>query len=459
MKTSLSQHLADNRDKHLNELLDWLKIPSISTLSEHRQDVRKAAIWAEKKLQEIGFPEVEIIEGEGHPLIYAQWLTDDAQPTLLIYGHFDVQPVDPLEEWRKPPFEPYVEDDNIYARGATDDKGQVMIVLAALEAWAKGEGKLPVNIKVLLEGEEEAGGASVESFVRNNGERLAADAALICDTHMNSVEQPSLIIGLRGILYTEIIVRGAKRDLHSGSYGGVAPNPIHALCLLLSRLKGEQGRIDVPGIYVSSVPVSDEEKNFWQKDAKSLEKRLLAEMGVAQLVGENHVSVHGRLGIRPTLEVHGIRGGFTGEGVKTVIPGEALAKVSLRLPAGLAPDQVFKQFEIAIQEKMPRGYKVKVRNLNSGEGVAVSPENRYISAAAEAITATYGVRPVFMREGGSIPITALFDSILGIPVVLMGFGLPDDGAHGPNEKFSLKQFYKGMETVAEFLGRVAKEQE
>lgn len=459
MNTSISHYLADNREKHLSELLDWLKIPSISTLSEHRQDVQKAAIWAEKKLQEIGFPEVEIIEGEGHPLVYAQWLTEDAHPTLLIYGHFDVQPVDPLEEWRKPPFEPYVEDDNIYARGATDDKGQVMIVLAALEAWAKGEGKLPINIKVLLEGEEEAGGASVESFVRNNSERLAADAALICDTHMNSVAQPSLIIGLRGILYTEITVRGAKRDLHSGSYGGVAPNPIHALCLLLARLKGEHGRIDVPGIYVSSVPVSDEEKDFWQKDRKSLEKRLLAEMGVDQLIGENHVSVHGRLGIRPTLEVHGIRGGFTGEGVKTVIPGEALAKVSLRLPAGLAPDQVFKQFEIAVQEKMPQGYTVKVRNLNSGEGVAVSPNNRYISAAAEAITAIYGVRPVFMREGGSIPITALFDSILGIPVVLMGFGLPDDGAHGPNEKLSLKQFYQGMETVADFLGRLAKGQE
>ncbi|MDJ0623942.1 MAG: dipeptidase [Desulfocapsaceae bacterium] len=454
MRTSLHQYLIDNREKNLEELLSWLKIPSISTLSEHRKDVKNAAEWAEKKLQEIGFPEVELIEGEGHPLVYAQWLTDNNQPTLLFYGHYDVQPADPLNEWHTPPFQPYIDKDNIYARGATDDKGQVMIVLAALEAWVKSEGKLPVNVKVLLEGEEEAGGASVEAFVREYGDRLTADAALICDTHMNSVDQPSLIIGLRGILYTEIIVKGAKRDLHSGSYGGVAPNPIHALCLLLSRLKGENGRIDIPGIYVSSVPVSDEEKDFWHRDAEALEKRLLKEMGVEQLVGEKHVSVHGRLGIRPTLEVHGIRGGFIGEGAKTVIPAEALAKVSLRLPAGSRPTEVFKQLEHAVQQKMPKGYTVVVRNLHSGDGVAVSPENRYINAAAEAIAEIYGVRPVFMREGGSIPITALFDSILHIPVVLMGFGLSDDGAHGPNEKFSLNQFYKGMDTVADFLGRL-----
>jgi len=457
MKTSLQQYLADNRGKYLEELLDWLRIPSISTLSEHREDVRNAADWAEKKLRGIGFGEVELIEGEGHPLVYAQWLKDSSQPTLLIYGHYDVQPVDPLDEWHKPPFEPYIDDDNIYARGATDDKGQVMVVLAALEAWVKGEGELPVNVKVLLEGEEEAGGAFVESFVRYHGDRLAADAALICDTHMNSVEQPSLIIGLRGILYTEIIVNGAKRDLHSGSYGGVAPNPIHALCLLLSRLKGENGRIDIPGIYVSSVPVSDEEKEFWRNDAEALQKRLLQEMGVEQLVGENHISVHRILGIRPTLEVHGIRGGFTGEGAKTVIPAEALAKVSLRLPAGLRPAEAFKQLENAVQEKMPSGYTVEVRNLHSGDGVAVSPDNRYVKAAAEAINDRYGVRPVFMREGGSIPITALFDSVLRIPVVLMGFGLPDDGPHGPNEKFSLNQFHRGMETVADFLGRLGAE--
>ena len=400
------------------------------------------------------FPRVELIEGEGHPLVYAEWLEHENQPTMLLYGHYDVQPVDPLKEWHHEPFAPYIDGEDIYARGATDDKGQVMVVLAALEAWAKTEGKPPVNVKVLLEGEEEAGGAFVEQFVHENGEKLKADGALICDTHMNSIEQPSLICGLRGILYTEIHVRGAASDLHSGSYGGVAPNPLHALCLLISRLKGEDGRIDIPGIYISSVEVTEEEKQFWQSNREALESRLLKEMGVGELVGENHILPHKRLGIRPTLEVHGIRGGFTAEGAKTVIPAEALAKISIRLPAGMKPEDVFLHFEKAVRQKMPHGYSVEVRNLHGGAGVSVSPDNPYIEAAAAAVEQIYGTRPVFMREGGSIPIASLFQEILSVPVVLMGFGLPEDGAHGPNEKISLSQLYNGIHTVAEYLDRL-----
>lgn len=455
MNESLQKYIEENKDNFVDELFSWLRIASISTLPEYREDVRAAALWAEDKLKKIGFPIVELIDGDGHPLVFAEYRAADDRPTILFYGHYDVQPVDPLAEWDKPPFEPYIANENVYARGACDDKGQVMVVLAAFEAWIRSEGKLPVNVKVLLEGEEEAGGAFVDSYVRSHGEKLQADVALICDTHMNGSDQPSIINGLRGILYTEILVRGARRDLHSGSYGGVAPNPLHALCLLLARLKGEDGRIDIPGIYVSPVEVSEEEKRFWEEDSAAMEERLRREMGVERLVGENHLPPQRRLGIRPTLEVHGIRGGFTGEGAKTVIPAEALAKVSMRLPAGMQPKRVFAQFERAVREKMPSGYMVEVRNLHSGEGISISPDNEYMRAAVAAIEHRYGTRPVFMREGGSIPIAALFDTILQIPVVLMGFGLPDDGAHGPNEKFSLSQFVKGILTVADYLGRIA----
>ena len=456
MDVNISKYIEDNKEKHIEELFTWLKIPSISTLSEHADDVRSAALWGKSKLEKIGFPLTELIEGEGHPIVYGEWQVDDDMPTLLIYGHYDVQPVDPLSEWNKPPFEPYVDRGNIYARGASDDKGQVMIVLAALEAFAKVQGQLPVNVKVLLEGEEEAGGASVGKYVYDNKERLKADAALICDTHMNSIDQPSIITGLRGILYTEIYVQGARKDLHSGSYGGVAPNPLHALCLLISRLKGEDGRINIPGIYVSSLDVPEEEKHFWQKNKDDLEQRLLDEMGVKMLVGENHMLPHKRIGIRPTLEVHGIRGGFVGEGAKTVIPAEALAKISVRLPAGMQPNMVFQQLEKVIKEKIPKGYKVEIRNLHGGSGVSVSSDNKYVQDAVAALESTYKIRPVYMREGGSIPIAALFDEVLQMPVVLMGFGLPDDGVHGPNEKFSISQFYKGICTVADYLERLAK---
>jgi acetylornithine deacetylase/succinyl-diaminopimelate desuccinylase-like protein len=455
MDVNISEYIEDNKDNHIEELLTWLRMPSISTLSEHAGDVRTAALWAKNKLEKTGFPCTELVEGQGHPLVYGEWQVDEEKPTLLFYGHYDVQPVDPLAEWNKPPFEPYIKDGNIYARGASDDKGQVMIVLAALEAWAKAKGNLPVNVKILLEGEEEAGGAFVGKYVYQNKERLKADTALICDTHMNSVEQPSIITGLRGILYTEIHVRGAKKDLHSGSYGGVAPNPLHALCLLISRLKGEDGRIDIPGIYVSSLNVAEEEEHFWQKNKADFETRLIEEMGVEMLVGENHVLPHKRIGTRPTLEVHGIRGGFVGEGAKTVIPSEALAKISIRLPADMQPNEVFLQFEKVIREKMPKGYKIEVRNIHGGSGVSVSSKNTYVQNAAAALEATYKIKPVYMREGGSIPIAALLDEVLQMPVVLMGFGLPDDGVHGPNEKFSVSQFHKGIHTVADYLGRLA----
>jgi acetylornithine deacetylase/succinyl-diaminopimelate desuccinylase-like protein len=454
MAETREQYLDEHQERFVAQLIEWLAIPSISTLSENQDDVYMAAEWVRNRLVHIGFSAVRTIPTNGHPLVYTEWLSDPEQPTLLVYGHYDVQPVDPVEEWHTPPFEPTLRDGNIYCRGASDDKAQIMLVLAALESWIHVDGGLPVNVKILLEGEEEAGGAGVEKFVRKNPELLKADAVLICDTHMVDSEQPSLINGLRGILYTEIAVTGPKTDLHSGSYGGVAPNPVHALCVLISRLKGEDGLINIPELYENLPDVNPAEKEFWDNDPLQVEASLREEMGVEQLVGEAGYSPLERLGVRPTLEVHGIRGGFTGQGAKTVIPAEAVAKVSLRLPASFLPKEVFGWLEKAVKNNMVAGHRVRLTNLHGGRGVSVNPENSYIRAAADALKAVYGKEPVFMREGGSIPIAALFDEILHAPVVLMGFGLPDDGAHAPNEKFSLGQYRHGMKTVAEFIGRI-----
>ncbi len=449
-----NDYLDENYDRFLDELKTWLRIPSISTLKEHTGDVHRAAEWAEKKLKSIGFPLVEHITTKRHPLVYGEWLRHRDQPVILIYGHYDVQPVDPVEEWESNPFEPVVRDGNIYCRGACDDKAQIMLVLAALEAWSHTETGLPVNVKVLLEGEEESGGESIDIFVHKETGKLQADVALICDTHILSPHQPSLINGLRGILYTEIAVTGAQSDLHSGTYGGVAPNPIHALCIVINKLKGEDGKINIPELEEAITATSPEEKKFWQEDPLGLNDALLEEMGVEQLIGERDYPPLERLGVRPTLEVHGIRGGFTAEGAKTVIPAEALAKVSMRLPAGMEPGIVFEWLKKAVEEYTPAGHRMTITNLAGGEGVAVAQDNPYIKAASSSLEKVYGIPPVFMREGGSIPIAALFDKLLKVPVVLMGFGLPDDSAHAPNEKFSLDQFAKGMQTVAEFLGRI-----
>lgn len=454
--TTRNKYLDDNQNRFIEQLMEWLAIPSISTLSEHKDDVGKAADWVRNRLTAIGFPTSQIIATKGHPLVFAEWQVDDRQPTLLIYGHYDVQPVDPIEQWNSPPFQPTIRAGNMYCRGASDDKGQIMLVLAALEAWIKEDGALPVNIKILLEGEEEAGGASIATYVQENPELLRADAVLICDTHMVHADQPSLVTGLRGVLYTEIAVTGASTDLHSGSYGGVAPNPIHALCVLISRLKGEDGVIRIPELAAAIPAATAAEKLFWQEDPLHIEKALCTEMGVVELVGEKDYPPLERIGLRPTLEVHGIRGGFTAEGAKTVIPASAMAKISLRLPAGLEPNVVFGWLEKAVQQHMPAGHTVQLTNLHAGKGFYIPPGDPALLAAADALELIYGKAPVFMREGGSIPIASLFKEVLHVPVVLMGFGLPDDTIHAPNEKFSLEQFSKGMKTVAEFLGRLTR---
>ncbi len=329
-----------------------------------------------------------------------------------------------------------------------------MLVFKALESLMSVNGTLPVNVRVLIEGEEEAGGESIEHYVKTSPEHLKCDAAFICDTGMPAKDIPALVSGLRGIIYTEVEVQGAKRDLHSGSYGGVAPNPLHALAIIISRLKDADGHIHIPGLYDKLRKPTHEEKEFWQNDPLHINESLLEEMGVSQLSGELEYPPLERISARPTFEVHGIIGGFVGEGAKTVIPAVAKAKISLRLPADLKSDEVFTLFERAVKDVAPPDVTVTVRNLHGGEGILVTPDSPPIKAAMEALKETYGKDPVFLREGGSIPIAALFYELLGVPVVLMGFALPDDSVHAPNEKYSLDQFFKGVRTVASFLEKM-----
>ncbi len=450
----LATYIAENEDRFLEELKDWLRIPSISTEPEHAGDIRRAAEYAADQLKHIGMEHVEVIQTQGHPLVYGEWLKAADKPTILIYGHYDVQPVDPVNLWDTPPFEPTIRNGNIYSRGACDDKGQVMLVFKALESLIRVHGTLPVNVKVLIEGEEECGGESIEHYVRTNPERLHCHSAFICDTHMPAKDIPALISGLRGIVYTEVEVQGARRDLHSGSYGGVAPNPLHALAIIISRLKDADGHIHIPGLYDKLRKPTHAEKSFWQHDPLHINEALLEEMGVSQFSGELEYPPMERISARPTLEVHGIVGGFTGEGAKTVIPATATAKISLRLPADLQSREVFTLFEQAVKDVAPADVTVKVRNIHGGEGLLVTPDTPPMVAAAAALKEVYGKDPVFLREGGSIPIAALFNDILNVPIVLMGFGLPDDNLHAPNEKYSLDQFFKGIRTVASFLQKM-----
>lgn len=453
--TPIDAYITEHENQFLEDLKGWLRIPSISTIPEHTSDIRQAAEYAAGQLRAAGLERAEVLPAAGHPLVYGEWLKAPGKPTLLIYGHYDVQPVDPVELWTHPPFEPTVQNGNLYCRGASDDKGQAMLCIKALESLMQVNGALPLNVRVLFEGEEEAGGASIEHYVKTYPERLRCDAVFICDTHMPSKEIPALIYGLRGITYAEIEVQGARRDLHSGSYGGVAPNPLHSLAIIISRLKDVDGHIHIPGLYEKLRRPTTDEKTFWQEDPLHIGTSLLQEMGVSQFSGEQEYPPLERIWARPTLEVHGIAGGFTGEGAKTVIPAVAKAKISLRLPPPLRSSEVLALLERAVQEYAPADVTVRVHNVHGGEGALVSPESKPMQAASAALKEVYGREPVLMREGGSIPIAALFDEMLHAPIVLMGFGLPDDNLHAPNEKYSLDQFFNGMRTVTRFLQKLA----
>jgi acetylornithine deacetylase/succinyl-diaminopimelate desuccinylase-like protein len=451
MSQAVDAFVQQNRGRLLEELMEFLRIPSISTLPENRGDIDRAAQFAAAAMRSAGLENVAIIQGEKHPLVRADWLHAPGKPTVLCYGHYDVQPVDPIEEWSTPPFEPTLRNGNLYARGSADDKGQLYAHIKAVEALRAVHGQLPVNLKFLLEGEEEVGGESVAEYVAGNQEELRADVALVSDTAMYAEGMPSLCIGLRGLVYMEVEAFGPARDLHSGNYGGAAPNAVYALIELLSKAKNRRGVIQIPGIYDDVEPPAPAEKQSWESlpfDEKEFRKK---EVGSKSLTGEPGYSVLERIWARPTFEVHGIAGGFTGAGAKTVIPAKATAKVSIRLVSKQDPDKVIEAFKAFVRKKTPKGVRTEVRVLSAAPAVLVNPDHPAVRTASEAFAAVFGKPTVFIRSGGSIPIVGEFAKHLGIPTVLMGFGLPDDGLHAPNEKFHLEQYYKGIVTVAHFF--------
>ncbi|NUN00076.1 MAG: dipeptidase [Bryobacteraceae bacterium] len=438
-------------DRFLEGLKSFLRIPSISTAPEHKDDIRKAAAFVAAELRSAGLGHVELIEGEGNPLVYGEWMGAPGKPTVLFYGHYDVQPPEPLEEWKTPPFEPDIRNDSIYARGASDDKGQTYIQIKAVESLIKTAGRLPVNVKFLIEGEEEVGGEHISNYVASKPARLQADAAVICDTEMFAPELPTICVGLRGIVYGELVVQGADHDLHSGVYGGAAPNAIQAAAEILCALKDREGHIMIPNFYDRVRPPSEKEREAWARLPFNENEYRTKEMGASALVGEPEVPLFERLWARPTLEVHGIRGGFTGEGAKTVIPARAVAKVSMRLVADQDPEEAARQLQTAVASICPRGVTAEFRAIHSAGPSLVDPRNPFIEAAAAAMTGIFGNETVYIRSGGSIPIVGLFDQHLGIPSVMMGFGLPDDNLHAPNEKLYLPNFFRGIQSVAKYL--------
>ena len=446
-----------NADRFVDELTALLRIPSVSTDPERAGDVRKAAHFVAEELTRIGMENVHLIETStathsGHPLVYADWLNAPGKPTVLCYGHYDVQPAEPLELWISPAFEPEVRDGNIYARGAVDDKGQMWMHVKALESLMNaGGGKLPVNVRVIVEGEEEVGGEGIAAFVREHGDQLKADVALVSDTEMFAPDLPTLCVGLRGMIYTEIEVRGARTDLHSGIYGGAAPNPFVALAQIIAKLKDADGKILIPGFYDKVEKPADAELKAWKALPFDEEEYREAEVGSAELTGEPGYSVLERTWARPTLEVHGMPGGFIGVGAKTVIPAKALAKVSMRLVPDMTPAETFAQYKAYVASIVPKGVTVNVRLIHSGDPIVVSTDNRFVAAATQAMHSVFGKETVFVRGGGSIPIVGDFIRELGIPTVLMGFGLPDDNLHAPNEKFNLSNFHRGIESIIRWL--------
>jgi acetylornithine deacetylase/succinyl-diaminopimelate desuccinylase-like protein len=441
-----------NESRLLEELTHFLRIPSVSTLPEHKDDVARAAQFVAESLKRAGLENVEVIATSKHPLVYADWLHAPGKPTVLCYGHYDVQPPDPLELWKSPPFEPSIRDGNIYARGACDDKGQMYMHVKAVEALrAAHNGKLPVNLKFLIEGEEEVGGESISKYVPKHRERLKADVALVSDTELFADGVPTLCIGLRGLVYVEVEATGPARDLHSGMYGGAAPNAVYGLIELLSKAKDADGRIQIPGIYDDIVPPDPAEIESWKKLPFSEDQFLKEEVGSTQLTGEPDQSVLARVWARPTFEVHGIAGGFTSAGAKTVIPAKATAKVSMRLVPKQDPQRVLTAFKRWVKENTPNGIHTEVRVLSAGPAISVNPNHPAIQIAAKAFSEMLGKPTVFIRSGGSIPIVGEFANHLGIPTILMGFGLPDDGLHSPNEKYRISNYYQGILTIAHFL--------
>ncbi len=451
MSSATNAFVELHEDRLLEELKQFLRIPSISAQPDHAADVKRAAEFVASSLRAAGVEHVQIIPTSGHPLVYGDWLHARGKPTVLCYGHYDVQPPDPLDEWVSPPFEPTVRNGNLYARGAADDKGQVYSQIKAVESLRAVSGELPVNLKFLIEGEEETGGESISKYVAENPAKLQADVALVSDTELYAEGIPTLCIGLRGLIYTEIEARGASRDLHSGMYGGVAPNPIFGLVELLSKMKDAKGHILIPGMYDDVRPPSPAEKHSWSILPFDEKEFLKNEVGSSRLTGEPGYSVFERTWARPTLEVHGIAGGYTAPGAKTVIPAKATAKVSMRMAPDQDPEKILAAYQQFVKENTPAGIEMQVRVLSASPAISVNPDHPAIRVAAKAFSDILERETVFIRSGGSIPIVGDFATHLKVPTILMGFGLPDDGLHSPNEKYKIANYYAGIMTIAHFF--------
>lgn len=439
----------EHKDTHLQQLKDLLAIPSISTLSEHAGDIARCAEWLAEQLRAIRMTRVEIIPTARHPVIYAEWLGAPGKPTVLVYGHYDVQPADPLNEWESPPFEPTIRDDYIHARGASDMKGQIFGQLKAMECLVH-TGDPPLNIKYMLEGEEEIGSPNLETFIDDHKEMLSCDFVLNCDAGILAKDQPAITYGLRGLAYYELEIRAHKKDLHSGLFGGSVPNPAHVLCELIAGMHDTDGRVTLPGFY-DRVRDLDREEREALAALPHTDEKWLEMAGSKGLYGEKGFTTIERVGARPTLEVNGIWSGFTGEGSKTVLPAVATAKISARLVADQHPPDVTQQLKTYLKENVPDFVDWELRPMVHGVGATMDRHSPYMEAAVGALKKIFGVEPLFRREGGSIPVVGILQEKLGVDSVMLGFAMPDDGIHGPNERQYLPNFFKGIETYIHFL--------
>ncbi|MGK9254783.1 dipeptidase [Paenibacillus humicus] len=450
---SYSDYFASRREEQLEELKQWLRIPSISALSEHKQDIQSAAAWLADTLKRAGLENIEIMPTAGNPVVYADYLHAPGKPTILVYGHYDVQPVDPLNLWTSPPFEPEIRGDKLYGRGTTDDKGQTFIHIKAIEAILKQEGTLPVNVKLCIEGEEEIGSINLPPFLETHKDKLACDAVLVSDTSLLERGRPAICTGLRGLTGMELTVSTANTDLHSGSYGGAVPNALHALVSLLDSLHDEKGKVAVEGFYEGVPELSALMREEFAKQGLD-ENKVREGLGLDALYGEEGYSFVERVGARPTLELNGVYGGFQGEGSKTVIPKVAHAKITCRLVGKQDPELTMDRIEKHLNAHIQPGARFELKRSERAFAFNIDPSHPILQTAADAYGAVYGTRALFTKDGGSIPIMQAFSRVLQSPVVLMGFGLDDENLHAPNEHFNLENFDKGLLTVVEFLKTV-----
>lgn len=444
----IKEYIQSNQQRFLDELFELLRIPSVSADSKHKNDVRKAAEYVAKKLKDAGADAVELCETKGHPIVYGEKLIDSTLPTVLVYGHYDVQPPDPLNLWTSPPFEPVVKDGKIYARGSCDDKGQFYMHIKAFEAMTKLN-QLTCNIKFMIEGEEEVGSDNLGIFVKQNKSKLKADVILISDTSLISLDTPSITVGLRGLSYVEVEVTGPNRDLHSGVYGGAVGNPANVLSRMIASLHDEKGRVTIPGFYDKVAELSTEEREALNQAPFDL-SNYKKELAIDDIQGENGYTTLERTGTRPTLDVNGIWGGYTGEGAKTVLPSKAYAKISMRLVPNQNNHEITELFTRHFESLAPKSVKVKVTALHGGEPAVTPTDSKAFKAASKAFLEVWGKTPIPTRDGGSIPIVSLFKKELGLDTVLMGFGLDSDAIHSPNEHYGIKNFLIGIETIIVF---------